>query len=174
MRRAYQNYLGHELINRLTENVSKAEAEKSEEDSVELSEVLEKSAEKDGMSIEGPFEISDEEVNWLVEELKRRGALSEVSEIEDKAESIEDLQEEQPQTTEPHEIQQIEVEPSQVIEQIESQQEILTQLENQDLSELEAEIFRPEIEPKEAEPLTEVIEPCMEPEPEEAELVEEG
>jgi hypothetical protein len=42
---------------------------------VSLEEALEKAGE-DGMGLVGPLEMGEEEFNWLVEELKRRGAIS--------------------------------------------------------------------------------------------------
>jgi hypothetical protein len=51
------------------------ENNETKESEVSLEEVLEKAGE-DGMGLVGPLEMGEEEFDWLVEELKRRGAIT--------------------------------------------------------------------------------------------------
>jgi hypothetical protein len=179
MRRAYENYLGNEVIKRLTEKEDETINDESEvndktekEDSIEdeqreiierlgitpdedgkvdLGEVLEKLGEEEGMAI---FPLGELEI----EEGSEQSEADESKKLEtNETDIVEHSQE--PRTIEPNvEVQRGESEVPKVAEQAELN--VITQLESQDLSSLEAELIQPEVEPIEpdspAEPLEEV------------------
>jgi hypothetical protein len=167
LRRAYENYLGNEVIKRLTEKENETLNDESEvndktekeddwiedgqreiierlgitpdeEGKVNLEEVLEKLGEEEGMAI---FPLGELEMDEKSE--VRQDNPNEVdSEIREAG----------------IEAQQIEIQ-----EIVEPQPNVITQLESQDLSSLEAELLQPEVETKVEE--VEPIEPDSPAEP---------